>query len=288
MYNSQIAASHDLPMIPDFAQFLLDRANSERLSFDIRFGESMIAETDLAKGSVRRAVTAQLIGISAKAIPLGMTVPIGYVKRWNAEFKGKQAAESYSSIIVTLRDKDRLAPFTGWLEDDNGPDGKLGTADDGPVLRVQDPIGVKFATAIFIVTTLFILISFTIVTISSVNIAHNFFMQVSERRREIGILRAVGATRADVRFIILGEAALIGLIAGLLGIGLSVVGGAVVDWVFATYLPRFPFKPPTYFSFQPWMFALGLVFSTVFCVLGGFLPARKASRVQPAQALAQT
>ena len=81
---------------------------------------------------------------------------------------------------------------------------------------------------------------------------------------------------------------MIGVIGGLLGIGIAWLGAAVVDWASATYLPRFPFKPPTYFSFQPWILALGLVFSTVFCVLGGFLPARKASRLQPAQALAQT
>jgi putative ABC transport system permease protein len=112
-------------------------------------------------------------------------------------------------------------------------------------------------------------------------------MQVSERRREIGLLRAVGATRLDVRLIILGEAGLIGIIGGILGIGVAWLGAIVVDWASATYLPRFPFKPTSYFDFEPWILALGLIFSTVFCVLGGFLPARKASRLQPAQALAQ-
>jgi len=111
-------------------------------------------------------------------------------------------------------------------------------------------------------------------------------MQVSERRREIGVLRAVGATRADVKLIILGEAALIGVIGGLLGVLVALGGAALVDWASATYLPRFPFKPKTYFDFEPWIIALGLGFSTVFCVLGGFLPAGKASGIAPAQALA--
>jgi putative ABC transport system permease protein len=286
LYNGQVAAAHGLPSIGDMESFMLEHAG-DRLSFEIHFGESMITDANPPKGARPRIIVAQMIGLSNKAMPIGMTVPIGYVRRWNREFNGEQAANSYSSIIVTLKDKDRLAPFTGWLEDDDGPDDKPDTADDGPGLRVQDPIGVKFATAIFIVTTLFIFISFTIVSISSINIAHNFFMQVSDRRREIGLLRALGATRTDVKLIILGEAGLIGLIGGVLGIVISFLGALLVDWASATYLPPFPFKPATYFDFEPWIVGLGVGFSTLFCIIGGWLPARKASRLQPAQALAQ-
>jgi ABC-type lipoprotein release transport system permease subunit len=290
IYNSQVASSHGLKHINDVEQFFLERS-MERLRFEIRLGETRIStgggkacETDdqCPRGQLcedeecalpKRSVEGTLIGISPKAMPIGMTIPIQYVQRWNREFSGEAAATTYSSIIVTLEDKDQVAPFAAWLEEND--------------LRMEDSLGERFATAIFVVTTLFILISFTIVTISSINIAHNFFMQVSERRREIGVLRAVGASKADVRVIILGEAALIGVIGGILGIGLAYLGAAFVDWASTAYLPRFPFKPETYFDFQPWILGAGLVFSTVFCVLGGFLPARKASRLAPAQALAQ-
>ena len=276
LYNGQVATSHGLPVIGDMEQYLLEH-EADRLRFTIGLGETMVTGAEVATGAKAKHVEGQLVGISPKAMPIGMTVPIGYVRRWNKEFAGDKAAESYSSIIVTLKDKNRLAPFTAWLEDDQ----------NGPGLRLQDPIGEKFATAIFIVTTLFVFISFTIVGISSINIAHNFFMQVSERRREIGLLRAVGATRTDVSLIILGEAALIGVIGGVLGIGVALGGATLVDWASAHYLPRFPFKPTTYFDFKWWIVGLGLLFSTLFCVLGGFLPARKASRLAPAQALAQ-
>jgi ABC-type antimicrobial peptide transport system permease subunit len=203
-----------------------------------------------------------------------LTVPIGYIERWNREYAGEQAAKEFSSIVVTLKDKDRLAVFTKWLQDE-------------PKLKLEDSLGEQFGTVVFVITIVLMAISFVIVGISAINIAHNFFMQVSERRREIGVLRAVGASKADVRVIILGEAALIGVIGGILGIGLAYLGAAFVDWASTAYLPRFPFKPETYFDFQPWILGAGLVFSTVFCVLGGFLPARKASRLAPAQALAQ-
>jgi putative ABC transport system permease protein len=277
LYNGQFAKSHGLPIIDsDIAAWIVARGGLGRMRFTIGLGSTIVAgsnaEIDRTK---RRRVEAQLVGINSKAMPIGMTMPINYIRRWNREFLGEEAARTYSSIVVTLKSKNDLAVFSQWLRDDLK-------------LQLEDSLGERFATAIFLVTTLFVLISFVIITISAINIAHNFFMQVSERRRELGILRAVGATRSDVRLIILGEAALIGVIGGLIGVGLAVGAGNLVDWASSSFLPRFPFKPPTYFSFQPWIWLSGLGFSTFFCILGGFLPARRAALMEPAAALAQT
>jgi ABC-type antimicrobial peptide transport system permease subunit len=275
IYNGQFAKSHNLPAIGALEQFIAERGGLGKMRFYIGLGETMVAgSNEHIPAHKRREVQGVLIGISTKAMPIGMTVPIQYVRRWNQEFSGDEAASSYSSVIVTLDDKDGVAPFSAWLQSELD-------------LRLEDSMGERFATAIFIVTSLFVLISFIIVSISAINIAHNFFMQVSERRREIGVLRAVGATRADVRFIILGEAALIGVIGGLLGIGLAWLAAWGVDLASTRLLPPFPFKPETYFDFQTWILVGGLLFATLFCVLGGFLPARKASLMEPAQALAQ-
>jgi hypothetical protein len=275
LYNNQFAKSHGMPMADrNLVNLLIQQRGLSAMRFSIGLGFTTISGTSPVTNQTPRRVEAVVVGVSSRAMPVGVTMPIQYIRRWNQEFMGAEAASSYSSIIVTLKDRNQLAPFSQWLIDDQD-------------LRLEDSLGERFATAIFIVTALLIFISFVIVTISSINIAHNFFMQVSERRREIGVLRAVGATRSDVRLIILGEAALIGLIGGLIGIGLAVGGATVVDWASANYLPRFPFKPTTYFKFEWWVLAGALGFSTVFCVLGGFLPARKAAKLAPAQALTQ-
>jgi ABC-type antimicrobial peptide transport system permease subunit len=207
-------------------------------------------------------------------MPIGMTVPIGYVQRWNREYLGDAAAKNYSSIVVTLKDRDRLAVFAQWLQD------KLD-------LRIEDSLGEKFATVLFVVRLVLVLISLVIIGISAINIAHNFFMQVTERRRELGLLRAIGATKRDVRMVVLGEAALIGLIGGVLGILLGLLLAAGVDFGSAHYLPRFPYKPSTWFHFRWWIWSGGLLCAAGFAVLGGYLPARKASNLEPAQALTQ-
>jgi putative ABC transport system permease protein len=203
-----------------------------------------------------------------------MTIPIEYVQRWNREFLGDEAATTYSSIIVTLKDKTQIAVFAQWLQD---------TQD----LRLEDSLGEKFATVLFVVRLVLVLISLVIIGISAINIAHNFFMQVTERRRELGLLRAVGATQSDVRMVVLGEAGLIGLSGGLLGVGFGVLLAKAVDYASNHYLPRFPYKPTTWFHFSWWIWVGGLVCAAGFAVIGGYLPARRASKMEPAQALTQ-
>jgi putative ABC transport system permease protein len=126
-----------------------------------------------------------------------------------------------------------------------------------------------------------------IVTISAINIAHSFFLQVSERRRELGVLRALGGTRGDIRALVLAEAGLIGVVGGLFGLGAAWLGAALVDFAAARWLPPFPFKPESFFLFEWWIIAGGLGCAVIFAVLGGYFPARRAARMAPARALAQ-
>src|SRR6185295_10449448 len=172
------------------------------------------------------------------------------------------------------KDRNRIAVFSQWLQDDLD-------------LRLEDSLGEKFATAIFVIRLVLVLISLVIIGISAINIAHNFFMQVTERRRELGLLRAVGATQSDVLLVVLGEAGLIGLIGGVLGVLIGIGLAQCVDYGSAHYLPRFPYKPSTWFHFKWWIWCGGLACAAGFAVLGGFLPARRASKMEPAQALTQ-
>ena len=274
LYNGQFAKSHNLPPIPTFAEFLAQRGLG-KMRFYISLGDTMVTGSNSQIDASRfRHVEALMVGISDKAMQIGMTIPIQYVRRWNAEFAGEEAATSYSSVVVILKQEGDVAPFAEWLRD------KLD-------LRLKDNLGESFATAIFVVQLLFIAIALIIVTISAINIAHNLFMQISERRREIGVLRAIGATRSDIRRIVLGEAAAIGLAGGCLGILLARTVGWIGDRVLHAALPRYPFEPSTYFDFHWTILVTGLGGAVFFCVLGGFLPARRAANMAPAQALAQ-
>ena len=274
LYNAQIAPTQNLPSVDQNVAAFIAQRGLGRMSFTIVLGDTAygVRRGDSAKKT--RRVEAMMVGVSPKAMRIGMTMPLPYLRRWNQEYLGDAAASTYSSVVVNLRHKDRLAVFSEFIEK------KMG-------LRLEDSLGQQFATAIFVVGLVFFFISLLIVVISAINIAHNFFVQISERRRELGVLRAVGATPGDVRLMISGESALIGFISGIFGCLLAWAGSLIVDWIVGTFVPKFAFKPTTMFSFEWWILAGGLAFSVVFCVAGGFLPARRAARMQPAQALAQ-
>ena len=275
LYNGQFAKSHGLPIVEtDFIKWVTQRGGLSAMRFSIGLGQTTIAGSNTTIKRRPRRVEAVLVGVSNRAMPIGMTMPIQYIQRWNREYMGEEAATTYSSIIVTLKDRNQIAPFAQWLQDELD-------------LRLEDSLGEKFATVLFVIRLVLVLISLIIIGISAINIAHNFFMQVTERRRELGLLRAVGATQSDVRMVVLGEAGLIGLIGGLLGVLLGVAIAAGIDYASAHYLPRFPYKPDTWFNFKWWIWAGGLACAAGFAVLGGYLPARRASTMEPAQALTQ-
>ena len=168
----------------------------------------------------------------------GGTMPIQYVRRWNREFAGEEAASQYSSIVVVLENKDTVAAFGAWLNRELG-------------LQLTDSQGERFSLIITVVTLLFVLISVVIVVIAAINITHNFFMQVGERRAEIGLMRALGATKSDVRAIFVGEAALLGIVAGSLGVLLGFGAAMTADYLLASRVPEFAFKPESFFAMRP-------------------------------------
>jgi ABC-type antimicrobial peptide transport system permease subunit len=277
IYNTQFARSRKgLPIIDEeLAKFIAKRGLA-RMSFSLYLGDTIIAGFDSSiQPGKRRRVEAVLIGISSKAMrPFGVTMPIQYIQRWNSEFRGEEAGSTYSSIMVTLEGKDQLGAFAKHIM----------THMD---LRLKDSIGESFASVIAVVTGLLVGIALVIITISAVNIGHNLFMQVSDRRREIGVLRAVGATRADVLWLVLLEAAVIGVVSGIIGIGVAFAASRGFNWYSAHYWADFPYKPDDYFGFHGWILAGGVGFSTLFSVLGGYLPARRAALMEPSAALAQ-
>jgi ABC-type antimicrobial peptide transport system permease subunit len=83
----------------------------------------------------------------------------------------------------------------------------------------------------------------------------------------------------------MGEAATLGLLAGLTGIAIAFGASFAFDWISTNYVPDFPYKPETYFDFPWWLLAAAIGFAISFCILGAFLPARRAARMQPAAVL---
>jgi putative ABC transport system permease protein len=112
--------------------------------------------------------------------------------------------------------------------------------------------------------------------VAGVGIMNVMLVSVSERTREVGLLKALGAERRQILAAFLAEAVLISSAGGLLGLGLG--WGAVLTLV-AIY-PALPASPP------PWAVAAAFSLSVAVGAVFGVLPARRATRLDPVTALA--
>ena len=122
--------------------------------------------------------------------------------------------------------------------------------------------------------------------VSASNIAYTFRVLVGDRRREIALYRALGASAGDMFRWMMGLAATVGLVGGAVGVLLAWLLSLGADHLAATRLPDFPFKPDSFFAFPPELVLGGLGFAALFALLGALGPARRAGKVDPAAALA--
>jgi ABC-type lipoprotein release transport system permease subunit len=122
--------------------------------------------------------------------------------------------------------------------------------------------------------------------VASIGIVNTMIMAVYERTKEIGILKAIGASPGQIRILFVVESALIGLLGGvagtiggwLLGLGLNEGIIAVFHW------QEVPIEG-TFFVVTAWLVALALAFATVVGLLAGLYPAARAAKLDPLEAL---
>lgn len=148
-------------------------------------------------------------------------------------------------------------------------------AEDVTVIT-QDAIVSTFSQIFTVLTLALVGIASVSLTVAGVGIMNVMLVAVAERRREIGLLKAVGAGSGQILGVFLAEAAILSGLGGLVGVG---VGWAAVR-VFVAVYPSFPAAAPT------WAVAAALAVAVAVGVVFGVLPARRATRLDPVEALA--
>ena len=115
--------------------------------------------------------------------------------------------------------------------------------------------------------------------VSAIMILTVLYMSVSERTKEIGVLKAIGARRKDIRSIFVSESFLVGLFSGIVGIIFSLISYGIFVAVFNALLGFAPL------ALRWFYFALAIGLSLLISMLSGLYPAAKAAKMDPVESL---
>jgi putative ABC transport system permease protein len=123
------------------------------------------------------------------------------------------------------------------------------------------------------------------ITVAALGIINTMVMSILERYKEIGIMKAVGASDKDVKKIFFFESGVIGFMGGVFGLALGWIVSHVINLIINGFATRQGVPHMNYFSF-PWWLCLGAIaFSILISLLAGIYPTVRAARIDPIVAL---
>lgn len=121
--------------------------------------------------------------------------------------------------------------------------------------------------------------------VATLGIVNTLVMSILERRREIGVLKALGAADSDVQRLFFVEAGVMGLLGGLLGVTFGWLLGRAVTYGTNVYLHRQNLNSIELSSVPWWLVLSALVFAVLVSLAAGLYPASRAAKLNPVDAL---
>ncbi|OJV52345.1 MAG: hypothetical protein BGO31_05815 [Bacteroidetes bacterium 43-16] len=189
--------------------------------------------------------------------------------------ENKTKGNQYTSIYVKTKSMEDLGKIKAYLD---GQKINYFAVDDGLS---------EMKKAFLILDSILGIIGLISLLVAGFGIVNTMLMSILERKREIGIMKAVGGKNRDIRMIFFFEAGFIGLVGALggiaLGYGLTRIANLIVNNQYIKDADEFV----DLFSFPWWLVGGSIVFSIVISLLAGLYPAIRASSIHPIDALRQ-
>ncbi len=188
--------------------------------------------------------------------------------------RNPNSESTYRAITVKVKD----ASMTDKVQRDIDARG-YGTMTIQDVVQVIGYVFVTLKAVLGAVASIGLLVAFF-------GIANTMIMAILERTREIGVMKALGARNAEIRRLFVMEAAAIGGVGALFGIGGGWAFGKGLNLLVAWFVEKRGGPEGVYlFVVSPWLAGGTLAFAVVVAVIAGLYPAWRASRLDPVAAL---
>ncbi|MCK4409866.1 MAG: ABC transporter permease [Candidatus Eisenbacteria sp.] len=223
----------------------------------------------------------RLSGFGATRFRGGIIVPIdtgaamprlGFSDVWDL-LDSSAEEQGYGSVYVRTSGTDDVTPVREAVEE-------MGFG----VLAVIDEFE-EIKQSFLIMDALLGAVGTIALIVAALGIINTMVTSILERTREIGVMKAIGGSETDIRWIFFSEAATIGFIGGAFGLALGWAVTRMANAVANHYLRPQGVPEVDLFYMPIWLIAGAMAFSVVLSLLAGLYPASRAARVDPVQAL---
>lgn len=191
------------------------------------------------------------------------------INEWRTGRTIKPEINGYNRIIVKVKDVDSVNSVAKRMED-------MGFV----VFSIQAIIN-SVSTVFRILQFILAGIAGISLLVAGIGIVNTMTMSIYERTRQIGIMKAIGASNTDILWMFLSEAAALGFLGGLGGILLSLLLNYIITHFSSTIVSGTTLKVAA----PLWLILFAVVFATVVGLIAGLIPSYRAANLKPVEAL---
>ncbi len=230
----------------------------------------------IAPRNQSQSYTFKIIGVSNQRVPvLQIATPDRLkMKIWWNDDPNALKIDGYDSVTLRSQDVSSARALVARLKKE-----KWQVLSIDALLEAADRIFTLVGVALTLVGGIALFVA-------AIGIVNTMIMAIYERTREIGTLKAMGASRADIRTLFMMEAGMIGLLGGVLGLGFSWLLGRGLNAAAGIYArTRDVPLPDNLFLITPILALEAIAFAIFIGVVAGLYPANRASKLDPLNAL---
>ncbi|MCB8921899.1 MAG: ATP-binding cassette domain-containing protein [Ardenticatenaceae bacterium] len=255
---------------------LADKLLAEGESYDDLVGDSLTLTLTLPRGETADFSTTAVgiqDGFSTRSLDVGVAEREAMIAWWydDPDFLARQG---YDQLVVRTTDLGVVTAVSATLK------------DIGYNVQSLDAILDVANQVLSLMQALLGSVGGLALLVAALGVANTMMMAIYERTREIGVLKALGASAREIRRLFTVEAGMIGLIGGFFGLIFGTLLGRLVDWIGHRYLINEGVTGVGQLSVVPLWLALGaMAFATFIGVIAGLYPAARAAKLDPVMAL---
>jgi putative ABC transport system permease protein len=245
------------------------------------------AGSDYGFSVVRKAQLLKVVGIVDEEPYGGMRtisrgrifLPVDLTEKLNmAEFSDMRSSlrghgKTYATLTVRVKDPAKVSQVQDTIKQMGFR--TFSVLDATKSLR-------RFFTVLDLFLGIFGSLALAVATLAIIN---TLVMAVLERRREIGVMKAIGASDRDVKRLFFAEAGAMGFFGGILGIALGYAIGKAINLGTGIYLRNHQLPAEPVWIMPTWLIGAAIAFSILVSLLAGLYPASRAARLDPVQTL---